>query len=281
MTDELVVLPVRHHSPACASHVRARSPSATPVASCWSRGRAPSTPLIPLLATPRRSMPLAIYTWYVRAPGRATAPASGARLLPVLRLLARAAWRCATAPAARHPGALHRPRLRRAGAARRPTTARPTPGARCSTSGTSRAAARCSALAEQLGCRDHEDLWEHLFEADAACRPRAVHVARDGGVLPARPPRLHRRRARRRRHARPRGRDGLARRAALDARDAGRRAGAGRASAASTPWRCPDLLAGAAGAATAVPTTGGDSRRGADALHLRPARAAERLRRRA
>ena len=46
VTDELVVLPVRHHSPACAlARARRRSPSATPVASCSSRGRAASTPL--------------------------------------------------------------------------------------------------------------------------------------------------------------------------------------------------------------------------------------------
>ena len=42
---------------------------------------------------------------------------------------------------------------------------RTTPGGRCSTSDASRTAARLQLLAERLGCRDHEDLWERLFEA--------------------------------------------------------------------------------------------------------------------
>ena len=53
---------------------------------------------------------------------------------------------------------------------------RPTPGGRCSTSGASRTAARFSSLAERLGCRDHEDLWERLFEASPL--PLEEHVAR-------------------------------------------------------------------------------------------------------
>jgi hypothetical protein len=41
-----------------------------------------------------------------------------------------------------------------------------------------RTSARLQALAEKLGCRDHEDLWEHLLEADAAAVPAAEHTAR-------------------------------------------------------------------------------------------------------
>lgn len=65
VTDELVVLPVRHHSPACAVHarevIRERRPSVVLV-----EGPRSFTPLIPLLTHPDAVMPLAVYTWFVR-----------------------------------------------------------------------------------------------------------------------------------------------------------------------------------------------------------------------
>ena len=59
VTPELVVVPVRHHSPACAWHVRQvmaeHRPSVVLV-----EGPRSFTPLVPLLTHPQARMPLAV-----------------------------------------------------------------------------------------------------------------------------------------------------------------------------------------------------------------------------
>jgi hypothetical protein len=166
VTDELVVLPVRHHSPACALHVRdviaQRRPSVVLV-----EGPRSFTPLIPLLTDPAAVMPLAIYTWYVRrAAGERPAERASAYYpfcdySPELVALRDAA--AAGIPArfidldfveqalVERQSERHSDEEYDAGRSlldeRRFAHSR-----------------ALQLLADRLGCRDHEDLWERLFE---------------------------------------------------------------------------------------------------------------------
>ncbi len=133
-------------------------------------------------------------------------------------------------------------------------------------------------LAERLGCRDHEDLWERLFEA--APLPLEEHVARMAAYC-----RLARldytdddlrvegtlqREAEMASHVR----------AALDAR----KPGDGPVLVVVGGFHAvvlPDLLAGPPETPRPRdPARDGDQRRGADPVHLRAARPAQRVRRR-
>ncbi|QSR25867.1 hypothetical protein CFH99_09550 [Nocardioides aromaticivorans] len=154
VTAELVVVPVRHHSPACAAQVervvRDRRPSVVLI-----EGPRGFDPLVPLLARPDAVMPLAVYTWL-------DARATDERV------------------AAYYPFCDYSPEL----VAIREATAAGTPvrfidlelGEQQHSAGTSppeslaqethyRHSEGLRLLAERLGCRDHEDLWERLFES--------------------------------------------------------------------------------------------------------------------
>ncbi|WP_043497878.1 DUF5682 family protein [Georgenia sp. SUBG003] len=174
VSGELVVVPVRHHSPACAWHVRRavdeHRPSVVLV-----EGPRSLTPLVPLLTHPAARMPLSVYTWAVRSRRGAAAERWSAHL-PLCDYSPRAR-RAARGRRAGRPGALHRPRPRRAV---RPRTRDFDPDAEepLQDEHHYRTSARLQALAEQVGCRDHEDLWEHLFEADATEVTTAEHTAR-------------------------------------------------------------------------------------------------------
>jgi hypothetical protein len=179
VTDELVVVPVRHHSPACAAAVEAAFTRHRP-SRVLIEGPRSFDALAGLLSHPEAQFPLAIYTW--SRPARRPA-----------------------APGERHGGYYpfcdYSPEL----VAARLAHAAGVPANFCDLEVGEQAAAAAvlpgeaavlpgdgsllredvyehsralTALAEQLGCRDHEDLWELLFEADPAETDLDEHLAR-------------------------------------------------------------------------------------------------------
>lgn len=178
VTDELVVVPVRHHSPACARQVRAAVRDLRPSV-VLVEGPRSLDPLVPLLAHPEAVMPLAVYSYTVPDQRRP----SGAE--PALRAGAHYPF-CDYSPelvAVREARAAGVPvrfvdlDLAEQRAAEQAERDEPAPGRVRSLLGERHLAhsAGLQRLAEQLGCRDHEDLWELLFEVSA---PNLVeHVA--------------------------------------------------------------------------------------------------------
>jgi hypothetical protein len=174
VTDELVVLPVRHHSPACAAAVESAfaryQPSHVLIEGPRSFGA-----LVGLLCHPEAEFPLAVYTWS-RPAGRPAAPGEG--------------------HGGYYPFCDYSPEL----VAARIAHAAGVPVSFCDLEVGEQAAAAAAAvlpgdgsllredayshsraltlLAGQLGCRDHEDLWELLFEADPAETNLDEHLAR-------------------------------------------------------------------------------------------------------
>ena len=68
-SGRVVYLPVRHHSPACALHVRQTIEQLNPSA-VLVEGPADLTPLVPSLLHPDARPPFAVYTTYVDKGGR-------------------------------------------------------------------------------------------------------------------------------------------------------------------------------------------------------------------
>ncbi|MCC7248071.1 MAG: hypothetical protein IT473_05560, partial [Lysobacter sp.] len=191
-TPELVVFPVRHHSPACAWQLRRL------FAELDAAGRAPSAVLIegprgfsdllPLLAREDARLPLAIYTYAVlRKDDETSRDHRGTNAHSDQR---RSAY---------YPFCDYSPEL----VAIHEAQARGVPARfidlefaeQCiveaehdrqgDDGGDSlleerhyRRSRYLQALAERLGCRDHEDLWEHLFEADVGETALDAHLAR-------------------------------------------------------------------------------------------------------
>lgn len=183
LTDELAVVPVRHHSPACAWQVRRAIDELRPCV-VLIEGPRGFDAQIPLLTHPQARMPLAVYAYAVRRAGTGAARAEERH-------------------SAFYPFCDYSPEL----VALREGTAR---GIACrfidlefaeqcvadKTPDTAHAAAAggnerslldeshlrhsrgLRLLAERLGCRDHEDLWERLFEADPGGVSLAEHAAR-------------------------------------------------------------------------------------------------------
>ena len=172
--DDLVVFPVRHHSPACAWHLdrllRAVRPSAVLV-----EGPRGFTPLIPLLVDDAARMPLAVYTYAVERAQGDEAPRRRAAYYPFCdyspELVALRAARALGVPARfidldyAEQAALDDGQAP-AGDAASLLDERHFERSRY-----------LRELAERLGCRDHEELWEHLFEVPAAARTLDAHVA--------------------------------------------------------------------------------------------------------
>jgi hypothetical protein len=174
VTDELVVVPVRHHSPACAAAVEAAFARYQP-SRVLIEGPRSFDALVDLLSHPEAEFPLAVYTWS-RPAGRPAAPGEGhggyypfcdyspelvaARLAHAAGIRAtfcdlEVAEQAAAAAAAVLPG----------------------DGSLLGEDVYEHSRA-LAALAERLGCRDHEDLWELLFEADPAQIDLDEHLAR-------------------------------------------------------------------------------------------------------
>lgn len=197
LAPELIVFPVRHHSPGCAWQllrlIEERAPCAVLV-----EGPRSFTPLIPLLTHAEARMPLAVYTYAVRkartagdgteagewrrsayypfcdySPELVALRAAAERGIPARFIDLEFSEQCLieeaeaqrndpdddgqdahdthTADAERAESLLDERHYRRS--------------------------RQLQALAERLGCRDHEELWEHLFEASAQDREPAAYVA--------------------------------------------------------------------------------------------------------
>ena len=181
-SDELVVVPVRHHSPACAWHVRQafeeHRPSVVLV-----EGPRGFTPHIPLLTHPQAHMPLSVYAYAVRSrsghederwsayypfcdysPELVALKEAAARGVPARFIDLDLAEQCLVAVEAE--------------TAARTDEQGPGAGQSLLAEHHFEHSERLQALAEQLGCRDQEDLWEHLFEADLGRVGAAEHLAR-------------------------------------------------------------------------------------------------------
>ncbi|HEY6124111.1 MAG TPA: DUF5682 family protein, partial [Steroidobacteraceae bacterium] len=173
VTPELIVFPVRHHSPACAWHLRALMDSHQPSV-VLVEGPRSFTPLMPLLTHPDARMPLAIYTYVVQRAKGDEAPPRRASYFPFCdyspELVALRAAQELGIPA----------RFIDLDFAEQ-CQIEPDDGDADSNSLLDERHLERSAhlrlLAQQLGCRNHEELWEHLFECDAASRDALVHVA--------------------------------------------------------------------------------------------------------
>ena len=177
VTDELVVLPVRHHSPACAAAVESAFARYQP-SRVLIEGPRSFDALVHLLCHPEAEFPLAVYTWS-RPTGKQAAPGEG--------------------HGGYYPFCDYSPEL----VAARLGHAAGVPVSFCDLEVGEQAAAAAAAvlpgdgsllredvyehsraltlLAERLGCRDHEDLWELLFEADPAETDLDEHLARMAG----------------------------------------------------------------------------------------------------
>ncbi|QWT20878.1 hypothetical protein KPL74_02435 [Bacillus sp. NP157] len=169
-TEACILWPVRHHSPACALQLERLLATVTPCA-VLVEGPRSFTPLLPWLAHGEAAMPLAIYTYAVHGKGE------GARR-----------------SAAYYPFCDYSPEL----VAIRDAAARAIPARFIDLDFAEQEALERSEgeqavsllderrfrdsdhlrlLAERLGCRSHEELWEHLFEVAAGQRDIDEHVA--------------------------------------------------------------------------------------------------------
>ena len=175
ITPEVIYFPIRHHSPACSWHleqlIRERKPRAVLV-----EGPAAFTALIPLLLHPKTRAPVALYTSFVgeEVPG---SPFSGVSFGPPRF-------------AAYYPFCDYSPELvalrvgAETGASLRfidldyPDQVRAAQPAADAAGGPRvesllaerhfRRSRFLGQLARRAGCRDHNDLWDHLFETRLA-----------------------------------------------------------------------------------------------------------------
>lgn len=174
VTPELIVFPVRHHSPACAWQLR-QLLAATPVSAVLVEGPRSFTRLIPQLTHAQARMPLAVYGYCVfKAQGDRPARRYAAYYpfcdhSPELVALRHAAVHGLPArfidldvaeQASQDPQDLD-DELARTGLDERHL----------------QRSQYLGHLARRLGCRDHEELWEHLFEAPALTRSLPEHMS--------------------------------------------------------------------------------------------------------
>ncbi len=165
ISDELVIIPVRHHSPACADTVGRAFDEYAP-SRVLIEGPHSFNPLVKLLAHPEAVFPLAVYAYARRPAKKGEPPQPGT--------------------SGYYPFCDYSPELvalRRGVAAEIPVEfcdldlaeqwllelSHPdpdTPRSLLDEKAYSHSAS-LDRLAAQLGCRDHEDLWELLFESDA------------------------------------------------------------------------------------------------------------------
>ncbi|MBV8605714.1 MAG: hypothetical protein JO224_13585 [Pelomonas sp.] len=176
-TPELIVFPVRHHSPASAWQLQALLAQLRPAA-VLVEGPAAFTPLIPLLVHAEARMPLAVYTYAVQQAGAGAPEQRRAAYYPFCdhspELVALRAAAAQGVPARFIDlDYAQQCRLEAAGAAEAPDDAAQS----LLDERHYRRSQALAALARRLGCRDHEELWEHLFEVPAATRTLDAHLA--------------------------------------------------------------------------------------------------------
>jgi hypothetical protein len=190
ITDRVVYFPIRHHSPACARHleriIRERKPQAILI-----EGPASFTSLIPLVLHPKTKTPFAIYTSFVKETVAAEADGPDAKTTAMFGPPRHAAYYpfCDYSPelvalrvgteigASLHFVDLNYPdqiwaereAVKEAGAPRVESLLAERHFKR---------SRYLQALARRAGCRDHNDLWDHLFEtrlnADVAASNASV-----------------------------------------------------------------------------------------------------------
>ncbi|GAA0929644.1 DUF5682 family protein [Kribbella koreensis] len=177
VTDDLVVLPVRHHSPACALVVRRVLAEQRPSVVLVEGPRA-FDELVPLLTHADARMPLAVYSYARREAGQEQDRWAGyypfCDYSPELVALRGAVEQ--RIPARFIDLDLAEQRLAEHRAAERPGDERQPESLLDERYYRHSAALRL--LGERLGCRDDEDLWELLFEADAGTTSTIEHVER-------------------------------------------------------------------------------------------------------
>ncbi|MGC4062763.1 MAG: DUF5682 family protein [Herbaspirillum sp.] len=173
LTPELIVFPVRHHSPASALQLQALLAKVRPMA-ILVEGPTGFTPMIPLLVHAEARMPLAVYTYAVRkADGeeperRRAAYYPFCDYSPELVALRAAAEMGIPARFIDLDYALQS----QLDAASENDEAHSLQDERHF-----RRSQALSVLANKLGCRDHEEMWEHLFEIPASTRDLSEHLA--------------------------------------------------------------------------------------------------------
>ncbi|HEV2863315.1 MAG TPA: DUF5682 family protein [Pyrinomonadaceae bacterium] len=167
--------PVRHHSPACAWHARELIRSARPRA-VLIEGPEDITPLIPFILSPETRAPFAVYTTYV---DEQTKPSRFSGYYPF----------CDYSPelVALRAGAEAGARLRfidltypeQVIAEHVPAhDAQPDAPRSLQDESYLKHSRYVTALARKAGCRDHDDLWDHLFEAPFSSLPTDEFVRR-------------------------------------------------------------------------------------------------------
>lgn len=172
-SDELIVFAVRHHSPGCAWQLQQLFASHPPSV-VLVEGPRSFDPLLPLLVHPQAQMPLAIYTYAV---GGAAADARRAAYYPFCdyspELVALRAAAAQGIPA----------RFIDLDFAEQCALEASPPEVELGQDslldeGHYRRSEHLQRLASQLGCRDHEELWEHLFEVPATRGDWSEHLTR-------------------------------------------------------------------------------------------------------
>jgi hypothetical protein len=181
--------PVRHHSPACAWHVRELIRRERPRA-VLIEGPEDVTPLVPHILSPETRAPFAVYATYVDEGARRPTPAPDA--LPEAKPARSAGYYpfCDYSPelVALRAGAEVGARLRfidltypEQVIAERdsPEDERPTDAPRSlQDESYLKHSLYVTALAQRAGCRDHDDLWDHLFESAFLSLPTDEFVRR-------------------------------------------------------------------------------------------------------
>jgi len=188
ISDRIVYFPIRHHSPACARHlehlIRERKPQAVLI-----EGPASFTSLIPLVLHPKTKAPFAIYTSFVREQPDLEAGSTAAKAAALLGLPRHAAYYpfCDYSPelVGLRVGAEVGASLRfvdldypdQVLAEREAATEAKAPRVESLLAERHFKRSRyLQALARRAGCRDHNDLWDHLFE---------TRLDMEAGILPA------------------------------------------------------------------------------------------------
>ncbi|MGW5192457.1 DUF5682 family protein [Kribbella sp. NPDC004138] len=168
--DDLVVVPVRHHSPACALLVRRLIEEHRPCQVLVEGPRA-FTALIPLLTHADAEMPLAVYTYAARDADRWAAYYPFLDYSPELVALRDAA-------AAGIPSRFIDLDLAEQHLVEQVPQEIGEEGASLLDERHFRHSESLRLLAKRLGCADDEDLWELLFESDAPTSGTAEQIAR-------------------------------------------------------------------------------------------------------
>ena len=159
-----LIFPVRHHSPACALQLLRLLQERRP-AEILIEGPADFTPLLRWLAHEQTRPPVAIYAYEIANDG-----ARRAAYYPF--------GECSPEWVALRFAAQHGIPVRFVDLPFATMAVSSSPETSLQDEHRLTHSARLSALAAKLGCRDHEELWEHLFEIPAPSLTIAEHVAR-------------------------------------------------------------------------------------------------------